>query len=203
MFISQPTNVDFLLDSVRFRLGDIDGSLYSTTFLRTAIIAGVRKLMSKWNSKYQIFGDSTRIVPQPIDIPAGWVYIATTHGNATIPDDRGDGTPYRTNDVFRNPFVAFTQSTGLFEQSDEEAVVLAAAVVTHVAKYTSSADTFVSFKTEDLSYSNLGGERARQELITTLSRELENLFRTRIASPAIQSISSIDSYYWGVQRYDR
>lgn len=187
MFITQPSNIDYLIDSVRFRLGDFEGTQFSTTLIRTAIIAGVRNLMPKWNSKYQLFTDNTRIDPQPVDIPAGYIYIATTHGNATIANDRGDGTAYVKDDVFRNPYITFTQSTGLFEGADEEAVVLSAALATHIAKLTNSADSFVSFKTEDLAYSNLGGERARQELMTILNRELQALFKTRIAAPKIQS----------------
>ncbi len=194
MFITQPSNIDYLIDALRYRLGDFTGTVYSTTLLRTALINGVRFLQRRWNSKYQVFTSSTKIVPQPTDIPAGYIRISTVHGDATIRDDRGDGTSYIENDIFRNPFVDIDQSGGLFSQVDEDAVVLSALYLTHMAKLTGSADSFVSWRTEDLSYSNLGGERARQVLLDKINEELNTLFRTKIAQPVISVFPVVDPF---------
>ncbi len=195
MFITQPSNIDYLLDNIRFRLGDFEGTQYSTTLLRTALVNAVKYLQPRWNSKYQVYSSTSAVVPQPATTPAGYINVSTTHGDADIINDRGDGTVYTVNDIFRNPFITFTQTEGIFEQYDEEAVVLAALYLTHTAKLTGNSDTFVSWRTEDLSYSNLGGERARQVLLSSITEELNRLFKDKIARPSVQQFAPQTGYY--------
>lgn len=190
MFITQTSNVDYLIDLVRLRVGDFDGTAYSAALVRTAIISAVRYIQTRWNSKYQVFTDTTAITPQPGDGPTGYVYCSTVHGDAWLPDTLA------VNDVFRNPYVQFTQTGGVFEQDDEQAVITVSAYLLLLAKMQGSSDSLVSWATEDIRYSNLGAERARSTVLESLQTEIQELFRSRIARPQISRVPLADITAW-------
>ncbi|MGQ9844332.1 MAG: hypothetical protein ACUVRK_12340, partial [Spirochaetota bacterium] len=52
--IQTPTNLDFLIQFVRLRVGDVDSSAYRyvDTWIRTALVAAVDKLTNWWQHKY-------------------------------------------------------------------------------------------------------------------------------------------------------
>lgn len=183
--ITQPTNFDDLIDFVYFRLGDFDKTETSSTIIRTALVASIRYLAPKWNYKYLIWDDTTRVNPQPDSVPSGYVYTNTRSGYATILDNSGDDTIYAVNDVYRNPYVEFDQSEGIIVDADRDAIILAAAYLTQLAKITNSADSFVSWKTEDISYSNLGTERTKALVLETLRKELDDLFKKGLGKPKL------------------
>ena len=57
--ITSPTNIDYMIDQVRLRLGDFDGTIYSETLVRTALISGIKYLQKRWRSKYQVVTSGT------------------------------------------------------------------------------------------------------------------------------------------------
>lgn len=194
MFITQPSNVDQYIDMLRFRLGDFTGTTYSTTLLRSALVYAVKWLQPRWNTKYLVWSNETALNPQPADVPVGYIAVSTPHGDAYIVNNNSLSEEFNINDVFRNPFISFEQTNGIFEQVDEEAVILAAMYLTHTAKITQNADSFVSWKTEDIAFSNLGGERVRTNLLTQLLGEINLLFKSKIAKPAISSFPISGNY---------
>lgn len=177
--ITTITNIDYLMDSVRLRLGDFDGTQYSDALVRTGLVTGVKFLQKRWKSKYQVFASGTASEIQPSGaIDQGLIWCSTVNGYAFL--DAG----LVENDIFRNPFLEFEQpAPPIVEQNDEDALVLAAMYLIHLAKLTSSSSTFVSWSTEDLRYTNSEASRSMKLVLETILAELNTLFKTRIAQP--------------------
>ena len=173
------TNLDHLIDNVRLRLGDFEGTLNSSALVRTALVNAVKFLQKRWRSKYQIWTSGLIAPTQPTEaVDQGYFWASTVNGYAFMPTD------LKENDVFRNPFLDFQQpSPPIIEQSDEEAIVITAVYLIHLAKLTSSSQTFVSWSTEDLRYTNTESSKSMNHVLDHLLSELETLFKTRIAQP--------------------
>jgi hypothetical protein len=62
MFVVYPTNVDYLIPTVRMRIGDFDGTRFSDSIVRTSIITAVKMLQRKWGNRYLVF-DSSSLAP--------------------------------------------------------------------------------------------------------------------------------------------
>lgn len=81
MAVSTETNLDYLIDSLRLHLGDINFDTYRYTdeWLRTALVLSVKSLMKWWNYKYLLDNDnnvernshSTYLFPSPPIIERG------------------------------------------------------------------------------------------------------------------------------------
>lgn len=182
--ITTATNIDYLMDAVRIRLGDYDGTLYSDALLRTSLVTAIKFLQKRWKSKYQVVtantytGNSSQETP-----PAGTARASTVDGIGYIP------LGLNVNDIFRNPFLSFTQEyPPVLEQNDEDAVVIATAYIVHLAKLTSSSSTFVSWSTEDIRYTNTAASASMKTVLETLLEELNVLFATRIATPVVSRL---------------
>jgi len=177
-FYTEPTNVDYLMGDVRMQFGDLDGSIYSDTIIRTGIVSAVRYLQRSWNGKYQIYMDSSLVDPQPADVPAGFKRINSLYGVADIPSTALEGT------VFRDPYAQFNNfAPPLIESIDEQAIILAAAYLLRKAQISSSASDFVAWGTEDIRYNNLGAERGLSKLLSDDLAALNNYIRSKIARP--------------------
>jgi hypothetical protein len=177
--ITSATNVDYLIDSVRLRLGDFDGTAYSETIVRTAIVSAVKFLQKRWRSKYQVVTSGT-YTGNSTSAPAGYAEAYTVDGIGYIPEN------LNVNDVYRNPFIVFTQELPpVVEQNDEDAVVLATAYIVHLAKLTNSSSAFVSWSTEDIRFTNTTAANTMRNVLETLQLELNTLFATRIAQPVV------------------
>lgn len=177
--ITNVTNVDYLIEPVKIRLGDFDGTQYSDSLVRTGIINGVKFLQKRWRSKYQVFASGLISADQPSGAAdQGLIWCSTVNGYAFLDLNLVE------NDVFRNPFLEFQQpAPPIVEQNDEDALVLAAMYLIHLAKLTSSASTFVSWSTEDLRYTNSESSRSMKLVLETILSELNVLFKTRVAMP--------------------
>jgi hypothetical protein len=176
--ITTATNMDYFIDSVRLRLGDFDGTAYSDALIRTAIISAVKFLQKQWRSKYQVVASGTYVVNH--DAPPGFTYASTVNGFAFIPSG------LNVNDVFRNPYIEFTQpEPPLIEQNDEDAIVLATAYIVHLAKLTNSSSAFVSWSTEDIRFTNTTAANTMKSVLDTFQKELDTMFKTRIAMPIV------------------
>jgi len=177
--ITTDTNIDYLIDPVRLRLGDFDGTVYSTTLVRTALISAVKYLQKRWKSKYQVVTSGT-YTGDNSTAPSGYAQAHTVDGTAYIPAGLGN------DDVFRNPFIAFTQEgPPVVEQNDEDAIVLATAYIIHLAKLTNSSSTFVSWSTEDIRFTNTTAANTMRSVLEALQLELNTVFATRIAQPVV------------------
>lgn len=177
--ITSPTNIDYLIDQVRLRLGDFDGTAYSDTLVRTALISAIKYLQKRWRSKYQVVTSGT-YTGDNTTAPSGYGQASTIDGIAYIP------LGLSNNDVFRNPFVTFNSSEPpVIEQNDEDAVTLATAYIVHLAKLTNSSSTFVSWSTEDIRYTNTTAANTMRAVLETLQTELNTVFATRIAQPVV------------------
>jgi hypothetical protein len=181
-FYIEPTNVDSLIAGLRLKFGDLTGSVYTDTIMRTALISGVEMLHKRWQGKYQVYNEEMLVDPQPSDVPAGYVYANTADGQAYIPEGLVNG------DVFRNPFMEFTQtSPPIIQAEDRVAIILAARYILRVAQISSSVGSFVAWGTEDIRYSNLGAERSLSKLVESDLKELDDYFKSSIAIPQISS----------------
>lgn len=181
-FNVEPTNLDHLMASVRLRYGDLTGAVYSDTVIRTALVNAVSFLQPRWQSKYQVYSDTLAVDPQPVTAPSGYVYANTYHGQAYIPAGLAEGS------VFRNPFVTFTQeSPPVLQSEDEEAIVLAAVYLLRSTQVSSSISSFVSWSTEDIRYSNAGGQRGLSDLLARDLLNLDTYFKRRLARPQVST----------------
>jgi hypothetical protein len=177
-FYTEPTNLDYLMTDARVQFGDIDGSIFSDTIIRTALISGVRFLQRKWNGKYQIYVEAMKVTPQPDNVPAGYIRINSLHGLADIPSTVVEGS------IFRDPYAEFTQTEPLLIESiDEQAIILAAVYILRKAQVSSNVGDFLSWKTEDIGYNNLGVERGLSRLLEQDLNTLNEYLQSRIAKP--------------------
>lgn len=177
--ITTITNLDYLIDGVKLRLGDFDGTLNSNALVRTSLVNAVKFLQKRWRAKYQVWTSGLIAPTQPADAAAqGYFWASTANGYSFMPRDLNE------NDVFRNPFLDFDQpSPPILEQVDEEAILITAIYLIHLAKLTSSSQTFVSWSTEDIRYTNTESSKSMNHVLDHLLSELEALFKTRIAQP--------------------
>jgi hypothetical protein len=181
-FYIEPTNLDSLIAPLRLKFGDLTGSVYSDTIMRTALVSGVDMLHKRWQGKYQVYNDEMLVNPQPSNVPAGYVYANTADGQAYIPEGLVNG------DIFRNPFMSFPQtSPPIIQAEDRVAIILAARYILRVSQISSSVGSFVSWGTEDIRYSNLGSERGLSKLVESDLKELDDYFKSSIAIPQISS----------------
>ena len=173
--ITTETNLDYLIEAVRLRLGDLEGTAYSDAHMRTSLSAAIKFLMGRWKSKYQIVSDTTYIAGEA---PEGFAAANTVDGVGAIPSGLSLGS------AFRNPFLEFTQAyPPTLEQDDEDAVVLAAAYLVYLGKLTGSSSSYYTWSTEDIRYSNVEAARSTRMAMDLLKEELDILFKTRIAQP--------------------
>jgi hypothetical protein len=71
----------------------------------------------------------------------------------------------------------------VLEQDDEDALVLAAVYLIYLGKITGSSNSYYSWSTEDIRYTNTESAKAARLVMEMLKEELDTLFKTRIAQP--------------------
>lgn len=169
--ITTSGNLDYLIDSVRIRLGDFSGTAFSSALVRTSLVNSVKQLQKRWRAKYQILTADAIADLQPQGAAeSGQLWVSTVNGYAFI------SSSFNVNDVYRNPFLDFDQpDPPVIEQIDEDAIVLMAVYLIHLAKITSSSTTFVSWSTEDLKYTNTESSRAMKVVLDALLEEINYL----------------------------
>lgn len=101
-----------------------------------------------------------------------------------------------SNNIERNTSYAFdTTSPPIIEQQDEQAIILAAVLLMRQAKITSSADTFTSWSTPDLSVSAGGTSKAYVDLWKSAQSDLETWFRHHLGVSKKRFFYSTDGGY--------
>jgi hypothetical protein len=174
MFIVFPTNVDYLIQDIRLRIGDLDATRLSDSIVRTAIISAVKSLQRRWGSRYLVF-DPSALTPD-VPAPSGYVSAFVLGSVQSIPSGLA------ANDVFRNPVVEFSHgNVPVISQEDEYAVVLAASIILRKSQLTSSAETFQIWSDGQYSFSNASKANALSGLTAGDEAELERLFKARLA----------------------
>ena len=179
-FYTEPLNVDFLMQELRMEFGDIDGSVYSDTTIRTALVNAVSALQRRWNHKYQVYRFILALDPQPVNVPTGYIAANTAMGISYIPSGLNEG------DIFREPRVSFTQaSPPIIESVDERAIVLQAVYILRKVQVSSNSIDLISWSTEDIRYSNTERGRSITKLLEQDKNALDDYFRKSIAKPKI------------------
>lgn len=177
-FYTEPSNIDYLGSEVRLRFGDLDGSVYSDTVIRTALISAIRFLQNKFDGKYQIYTEASKLSPQPSDVAAGYIRVNSLHGYADLVDT------YIEGNIYRDPYITFSStSPPLIEVTDEEVIILAAVYLLRKAQISSSAGGFVSWSTEDIRYSNAGYERGLSGLLQQDLAALNEYIKSKLGRP--------------------
>lgn len=189
-FVIYPSNIDYMIDNVRLRIGDMEGTRYSDSLIRTSILGGIKMLQKRWHNRYLVFEAGTQYNTLPVAIyyeldydalltpsyqyivPSGYWYVRTPNGDGIAPSGLLD------NDVFRNPYHTFI-STGLtpVSQEDEHAVVLASSISLGRTRLMSSADSFMSWSDGEYSFSNIQSGKALNDLLNSDLDELNLLFK--------------------------
>lgn len=201
IFIVYPTNIDDLITTVRLHIGDyVESVKFSDSIIRTALVSAVKMLQRRWESRYLVYADNVNISPLPDGvyylsdyndlvtageepqattiIPSGYVYGGTPQGYAVIPSG------LRPNDVFRNPYHDFTDtSTAVISQEDEYAIVLMAAIIIRRSYLTSNSESFVSWSDGEFTVSSLQASRVLTDMLNGDMLALNTYFKQRLATP--------------------
>lgn len=177
-FITSPNNVEYLIPDVRLRIGDLDGTRYSNTIVRSAIVGGIKYLQARWVNRYMVYTDETLVSPQPADVPANYIYATTPVGNYLIPSGLVPG------DIYRNPTATFADtSAAVIAQIDETPIIAAAVMVLSRTQLASSAASFVNWSDGEYSYSNVSSSNILAKLYADSLSELNAYFKTSRAKP--------------------
>lgn len=184
MFVVYPSNIDYLIDEVRLKIGDITNTpRYTSSVIRTALLVGVRQLQRRWNNRYLVYDENSMLVdPQPVDVASGYLYVQIPQGYATISE-------ISPNDVFRNPYHTFTGPGSLISQEDEYPILLSAALIMLESEISSSASVFQNWTDGEYSFSNVSSANAMRAMYTERKLELEKYFGKRLASPLRDSFA--------------
>lgn len=174
--VKNTTNIDYLIPDVRLRLGDLDKTSFTDIVVRTALIMGVKFLQSKWHRRYLVYTSTMLIIPQPSDVPAGYVYVNLPEGANYIPSG------LNSYDVFRNPFVTFTDtSSSVIVQEDEYPVTIAGLLFLRESILSGTQQTFVNWTDGEYSYSNVASSKVMADLSKSALDELNAFFKSKRA----------------------
>lgn len=187
-FITYATNTDYLIDSVRLQVGDTESVRFSDSLIRSAIITGVKMLQKRWKNRYMVYASGIVQDPQPSDLPAvpGYVYASLPEGTGLIPAGLAE------NDIFRNPFYVFVDPGDSISQEDEYPIILSASIILQRAKFMSSSAVFQNWSDGEFSFSNVASARAYESSLGTLTAELDNYFKKRLAGATRTSFAVWD-----------
>lgn len=210
MFITYPTNIDYLLPEVRLHIGDFgEQKRFSDSVVRTALVSGIKMLQRRWANRYIVYYQSMTpawlpanvieeitydsMVADNLDtsqytviVPTGYVYVTMLDTFTLLP------TTYKDNDVFRNPYAVFDDTSSLvIAQEDEYPVILSASITLRKSLFSSSADSFQSWSDGQFSYSNLGSQRALGDLYNSDMKILDEYFKKRLSGPLTSRFSSL------------
>lgn len=176
IFLTIPTNIDYLIEPVRLYIGDTSEELYSDSLIRLSLVSAVRQLQRRWNNRYLVYNTGMVVTPQAAGTPAGFIQVNLPDGVGLAPSGLSD------NDIFRNSFHTFTDTGTLISQPDEYPIILTASLTLMRSKYTSSITTFQNWSDGEFSFSNVASARAYQATIATAIEELDLYFKKRLSA---------------------
>jgi hypothetical protein len=169
--ITTPCNLDYLLSSVRLRVGDVSTPVqYSDALVRTALVNGVKAIGHYWGHRYFIY-DPQMDRGADIETPFG-----------VIPKPSGV-QPY---DALRNPTYQFVAAPPpIIDVRDEYPIVTAAALLCLRTRLTSNMITLISWQTPDFSYTPSVVVRQIGEQLKQLQDDLQSFFTQRLGKPVV------------------
>lgn len=208
-FIVYPTNIDDLIITVRLHIGDYTESIkFSDSIIRTALISAVKMLQRRWDNRYLVYADNINISPLPdtiyylsdynalvqsgetpnasLIVPSGYIFGGLPQGYGFVPSG------LKPNDVFRNPYHTFSDtSSAVISQEDEYAVVIMAAIIIRRSYLTSNAESFVSWSDGEFTVSSLQASRVLTDMLSADLLALDGYFKQRLAPPLKDSFDCI------------
>ena len=195
MYITNETNVDYLIPELRFYIGDDVNQRYSDALLRTSIVNGIKMLQRRWDSRYLVYNDDL-IADE--STTSGYVYVRLP-GKYSEPDQFGYiPSGYINNDIFRNPGHMFNSGSAyVISHEDEFIIILSSAIMLRRSHISSSADTYQSWSDGEFSFSNLGASRSLAMLYAEDLALLNEYLKKRLASV---SVSTFDNNH-SIKRY--
>lgn len=178
-YINKPSNIDYLINHVRFYVDSHGGRKLTDEFIRSSIITAIYQLQSKWQDKYLVFFESFYTkCPATIQVSRGQRCILLSSGYMVIPDGLTD------YDVFRNPVhFQYREDGPVILQEDVYTVVMASVVAVILSIYTSSSSDFQIWEDGEYRFSNATSQKALSETLTFCKNELNSRFRTCLSSP--------------------
>lgn len=175
-----PTSLNYLIPRVKLNFGD----LYSDEIILESLVNAVYYSQKYWNSRYQVF--TSGIINQTVPAPSGYIAVNSSDGVAIVPED------ISVNDVFRNPYVTFSQDEPPTVQTvDEEGLVLTAVFLLRRLQVTNSFDAFTSWRTEDVQYSGIAAGNNLNNLLRNDEAAMKEFFRKAIGKPIRSSFGAV------------
>jgi hypothetical protein len=177
----QTTNLSIYTDYVRLAVGDVNGSVYSTPVINTALVNAVYWCMPRWNNRYLLYASGILSTDQT-NLGVNQVRVNTPDGQLVLTQP-GD------NDVFRNTIshTFLSEPPPIVEQQDTTPIVLAASYLLRRSQLSSSM-TGLSWSTPDLSFSTIEGSKTLKALIQQDLDALNAYFQKRIGRMHIGSL---------------
>lgn len=158
MAIEQTTSLDYLINDLRFQIGDTSTPYdYEDADLRHALVMGIKTLMKKWKNRYTINAN----------------YVVSRNSGATFDES----------------------APPVIERADEPIIILQSAIIIKTADLQGSVWDIVSWRDDEVSYSNLtGGGIAEKALVRDMDT-LERLLKRRLYGANRQSLAGFKYPY--------
>ena len=160
------TNLSYLTPAVRVYIGDLDSTAYSDVVIYTALVSAVKFLQQKWGNRYLIYTSGMLVNGTTVNTPDGTCTLDS------VPNE---------NNAFRNCAVTFTSvAPPIIDQTDETPIILATSILLRRVKITSNVNTFSSWSTPDLSFSNISNGKLLLDMLRADEAFLDAYFKKKL-----------------------
>lgn len=182
-YINKPSNIDYLINHVRFYVDSVGERKLTDEFIRSSIITAVYQLQNKWHHKYMVFFEGFYTeCPNSYKVPFGFRCALLNSGIVIIPSGLTD------YDVFRNPSIVSYDETGpVILQEDAYTVIMASVVAVILSIYTSSSSSFQIWEDGEYRFSNATSQKALSDTLNFCKSELNSRFKNILSSPKVSN----------------
>jgi hypothetical protein len=206
--INQESSLDYLIPFLRFHLGDYsDPYRYTDAILRTALVFSVRMLQRRWNDKYvidaaynvfrsdamegfneyadrpeytEVVGDIVAHDGWPDTIESGYTYTISGYESEGTVNVAGVGPAYQG---------AITNAPKpVVQYRDEPPIILQASILVKSGSLQEASWQVASWRDDEISVSNIQGDKSRQFGLQQDRDMLETYFKRRLFSASRQSL---------------
>lgn len=214
--INQQTSLDYLADFLRFHLGDYtEPHRYTLPILRTALVFSIRMLQRRWNNRYIIdnaynifrYGEvhaaekgSYNNLPEYEKVVNATVTVGDIIAHDGYGDSVGSGYVYTLSGYASSGYVdvpgigpAYQAAienvpTPVIDYRDEPPIILQASILIKSGSLQEASWQTASWRDDEISVSNIQGDRSRQETIKRDVAMLETYFKRRLYAGSRQSL---------------
>lgn len=200
--IRQRSSLDYLIPFLRFHLGDYETPYrYTEAALRTALVFAVRMLQRRWNDRYivdanyrvfrkdeiekagshayedlpeytEVAGDVVGPDGYPDTYGSGYVYTVSGYESEGSVDVPGVGSAYQGAIADTpKPVIAYR---------DEPPIILQASILIKSGSMQDASWQVAAWRDDEISVSNIQGDRSRQANLDRDIRMLEKYFKRRL-----------------------